>query len=32
MEAEDFNYQLGFGNHFATEAEEGALPEHQNST
>lgn len=31
MEAEDFDYLKGFGNHFATEAEEGALPEHQNN-
>jgi homogentisate 1,2-dioxygenase len=25
---EEFTYQFGFGNHFATEAEEGALPKH----
>jgi len=28
MEEEDIKYQIGFGNHFATEAEEGALPLH----
>jgi homogentisate 1,2-dioxygenase len=30
-ESKGIQYNVGFGNHFATEALEGALPEHQNS-